>query len=81
MVSFHSVILCQFLPRSCLASCISHAVLTAKLSLSLMLVKNGPAHKLLVLIAYVQKPSFNALADIYSGPGGLNFDLSLHLNL
>ena len=46
-----------------------------------MLIKNGPAHKLLVLITNVQKPPFNALADVYRGPGGLNFDLSLHLNL
>ena len=36
-------------------------------------------YMILVLIAYAQKPSLNAHADISSGARGLNFGLSLHL--
>ena len=39
----------------------------------------GPAHKVLVIIAYAQMPIINAHADVYRGARGLTFGLSLHL--
>ena len=37
-----------------------------------------PAHEILVLLAYVQKPPLNTLDDIFSGARGLNCGRSLH---
>ena len=41
----------------------------------------GPAHKILILIAYEQKPPLIAHAVVSCGARGLNFGLSLHLHL
>ena len=38
----------------------------------------GPAHELLLLNAYAQKPPLNINADIFSRARGLNLGLSLH---
>ena len=39
-----------------------------------------PAHEILVLAAYAEKPPSNTHAYISSGAKGLNFGLSLHLH-
>ena len=39
----------------------------------------GPAHEILVHIAYAQKRPLNAHADIFSRAGGLKFDQILYL--
>ena len=41
-------------------------------------LEKGPAHGILVLIAYAQMSPLNAHADIFSG---LNFSLCLHVHL
>ena len=45
-----------------------------------MLKISGPAHKIAVLITYVQMPLMNSHADISSKAKGLNFGLSLYLH-
>ena len=40
---------------------------------------NKPTHETLVLVAYVQKPNFNAYADVSSKVRGPQFDLSVNL--
>ena len=48
---------------------------------SLMLQEYGPVHEILVFVPYVQKPSFNAHADIHvhegldGGGGGVWYSL------
>ena len=41
---------------------------------------NRPAHEILVLSAYAQKPSLITHADVSSETRGLHFGLSLHLH-
>ena len=38
-----------------------------------------PAHEILVLIAYMQRPLFNTSADVSRETSGLNIGLSLHI--
>ena len=40
----------------------------------------GPAHKILLLIAYTRKYPLNTLADISSGARGVNFCLNHQLH-
>ena len=46
-----------------------------------LLTLSRPACECLVLVAYAQTPPLNAHADVSRGARGLNFGLSLHLNI
>ena len=42
-------------------------------------LEKGPAHEILVLIAYPEMSPLNAQADVLSGTSGLNFIPCLHV--